>query len=237
VNFRALIAPIIDFLFPSACFTCETQLTESSKFICSECLAKGLRPGEEDGWLLEKKFTQSGLIDSIFAVYYFDQEGVIQNIIHLFKYKKKFRLAYKMGELIGNELLNSNDHYYDLIMPVPLHRLRMIDRGYNQSYYLAKGIAAVLGITASDKYLKRIRHTDSQSLLNFHERRTNVEGAFCAVKVGGISGKNIMIVDDVITTGATINECAKELKRCGAKTIGAVSLAIARPPVTSSPAL
>jgi len=115
----------------------------------------------------------------------------------------------------------------DLIIPIPLHRLRKIDRGYNQSYYIAKGLSKYFNIPLSGKILFRSKFTKSQTTLNLKEREENISGAFNLKKHKTVSGKNILLVDDVITTGATTNECAKVLLEAGANNVYAISAAIA----------
>jgi ComF family protein len=113
------------------------------------------------------------------------------------------------------------------IIPVPLHTLRRAERGYNQSYYIAKGLKSVLKIEILENLLKRRRFTDSQTHLSITERSENVKDAFVLKKNKKISGKNILLLDDVITTGATISECGKLLISGGAVKVFAVSVALA----------
>jgi ComF family protein len=110
---------------------------------------------------------------------------------------------------------------------MPLHTLRYAERGYNQSEMLAKGLSKVLGVPMSAKILKRIKNTPSQTGLNAVERQKNVSGAFRVVKPGVIIAKTVLLVDDVKTTGATMNECARVLMQQMPTKIHAISLAVA----------
>ena len=116
---------------------------------------------------------------------------------------------------------------FDLIVPIPLHHLKKAERGYNQSFYIAKGVRKILNIKVSDRIVKRIKYTESQTTMNISEREENIYGAFKVKLKNSISGKNILLIDDVITTGATISECGKILLEAGANRIYAASIAIA----------
>jgi competence protein ComFC len=115
----------------------------------------------------------------------------------------------------------------DYLIPVPLHPLKKAERGYNQSFYISNGISRQTGIPVKNNLLKRVRYTDSQTTMTFLERKENVGGAFSVLKRNNIAGKNFLLVDDVITTGATTNECAKALLEKSCSKVYAVSVAIA----------
>lgn len=112
------------------------------------------------------------------------------------------------------------------MIPVPLHRARKRERGFNQSEILAEGISQVLDRTTLNTVLKRKRNTKDQTHLNVQQRKENVEGAFVVAHPDKVMGKMIILVDDVMTTGATLNECAKMLLEAGAIRIFAVTLAV-----------
>ena len=115
----------------------------------------------------------------------------------------------------------------DLIIPIPLHQLKKAERGYNQSFYIAKGLGEILNVTASDRIVKRRKYTESQTTMTLVERQENISDAFKIRNKKIINGKVILLIDDVITTGATISECGKILLDSGAKKIFAASIAIA----------
>ena len=155
-------------------------------------------------------------------------DKALQSLIHSFKYNKRFLNAKFLGVLIGKELgeeiINWN---IDLIIPVPLHHLKKAERGYNQSEFIVNGLSRKLGIPFTTKAIKRIRYTESQTTFNQVEREKNISNAFKVRSKKKIIGKNILIVDDVITTGSTIRECGKALIEGGAKSAYACSVAIA----------
>jgi ComF family protein len=136
------------------------------------------------------------------------------------------RLGRDIGEKIREERLFTKADY---LIPVPLHKAKLRERGYNQSELLCKGIAEVTKIPMSSTFLKRKRHTQTQTRLSWEERKQNVSNAFMIEtkheKV--LAGTTVIVVDDVITTGSTINECAKILRECGVREVFAASAALA----------
>ncbi len=131
-----------------------------------------------------------------------------------------------LGEILG-EGVKTRNWQIDLIVPVPIHHLKKAERSYNQSDYIVKGLSKSLRIPYSTKSIKRTRHTESQTKLKMKARAQNVADAFDVRNPKKISGKNILIVDDIITTGATIQECGRALVKGGAKTVYACSIGIA----------
>ncbi len=129
-----------------------------------------------------------------------------------------------MGKKINKELLVWN---INLILPIPLHQLKKAERGYNQSFYISKGLGKETNIPIGPEIIKRRKYTQSQTKMNFLERQKNIEEAFKVKNIKKVIGKNILLIDDVITTGATISECGKVLLNSGAKKVYAASVAIA----------
>lgn len=174
-----------------------------------------------------KKFAETNYVTAYWSPYMFFQDTGIRNIVHQFKYNKKFRVARAMGALTGSlmkdEAVSCNA---DCIVPVPLFRTKKVQRGYNQSEYIARGLSESLGVPVLQSALKRIRNTRTQTGLTLEKRKRNMDGAFKIKNASAISGKNIILVDDVVTTGATINECAKTLKAAGAGEVFVISFAL-----------
>jgi len=153
-------------------------------------------------------------------------DGVIADAIQALKFYDKYRLARPLGEMMQ---AFAAEHMavltYDLIVPVPLHRVRLRDRGYNQSTLLARACADAFPSAAVCEDLKRIRPTRTQSTLAGTKRADNVRGAF-AVEGDGIAGKRVLLVDDVVTSGGTATECAKALLRAGAAQVDVFAVAL-----------
>jgi len=147
-------------------------------------------------------------------------EGTLRKLIHLFKYSGMRRLARPLGALLADAL--PRDRQFDLVTPVPLHWRRRWQRGFNQSELLGKAIARARRIPAKN-LLRRASATRAQAGLSNAQRRENVVGAFRAR--GRVNGLRILLIDDVMTTGATAGACARALKKAGAKSVAVLALA------------
>jgi ComF family protein len=167
------------------------------------------------------------------AAYYQD---AIAEAIKLFKFKGRLRLAEPLAELMIERAEEElADERYDYVMPVPLYKVRERARGYNQALLLAEAILPTFAGSAIDQSLMRIRPTRTQSKLKSEgERRENVRGAFTLEEGAHLKGKTILLVDDVVTSGGTANECAAVLRRAGVAHVDvlAVALAVTTLPLT-----
>lgn len=220
---------IFDFFLPRFCIHCSDKLKSSEEILCEFCLSQVYSaPDERIKNEYHKKFAGDKLINDFQSNYIFTKEGPFQSLIHELKYNKKFRLGVFLGKIIAHakheKIIEWNTDY---IIPIPLHQLKKAERGYNQSDYIAAGIGSVLRLPVKKNIIRRTRYTETQTNLNAVERKNNIEGAFNLKNVKKIADKNILLVDDVITTGATISECANVLKANGASKIFALSAAIA----------
>lgn len=222
------INSVFDFFLPRLCPGCNKRLENSREIVCKECLNS--IPVADQNRLqkeFDRNFRSSGVIKDFYSTYVFVKDGTLQNIIHSLKYNQKFLVGILLGEKIAETIsAKSNDWKIDLIIPVPLYHLKKAERGYNQSDFIAKGISKNLKIPYSNEAVKRERYTESQTKLNHKEREENVSGAFKVKRKKNIEGKNLLLVDDVITTGSTIRECGKVLLDNGAKLVYACSVAI-----------
>jgi len=154
--------------------------------------------------------------------------GVLARLIHLLKYTRRLSLANRIGKLMSKLVIEDNFlRRAQLIIPVPLHPTRIRERGYNQSELLAKNLGECLNIPMSKKSLLRVRNTKSQTKLTPEQRKENVKGAFMVRDTVDIVNKHILLVDDVATTGATLDECAVALINGGASAVYAVTCAAA----------
>jgi len=223
-----IIQEFLDFFIPRICPSCKSQLDLTEKVICKKCFLQLNKVSDERITTeFQEKFKKSSIISDFTSIYYFEKNKEVHNIIHEFKYNGKFRIGFYLGTLIANKSESKIRSWdIDYIIPVPLHRLRRAERGFNQSFYIAKGINSVLRIPIAHNLLKRLRFTDSQTHFSISERKANVQNAFSLKKNKLISGKNILLLDDVITTGATISECGRVLLNAGAAKIFAASFAI-----------
>lgn len=218
---------IFDFFLPRICPGCNKKLSVEEKPVCADCISSILI-ADEDRLQNEfdKNFGSTKVIKDFYAKFVFETDKTLQQIIHALKYKKQFKLGIFLGELIA-EGIKLKDWQIDLIIPVPIHHLKKAERGYNQSDYLAKGLSKSLNIACSEKMIKRIKYTESQTKLKMKERALNVSNAFKVRNAEKVKGKNILIVDDVCTTGATLLECGIVLYKAGANSVYTCSVAIA----------
>jgi ComF family protein len=150
-----------------------------------------------------------------------------QKLIHRFKYGKSLPLGRRLAERLG-QVVSETAGFGDchLVIPVPLHRARHRERGFNQSDVLAQGISQATGVAFGKGILKRKKNTKDQTHLNAQQRAENVKDAFVIKRPDLTNGKRAILVDDVMTTGATLNECAETLRAAGVKEVLAVTLAV-----------
>jgi len=218
-----------DFFIPRYCPSCKNKLKPEENCICDECLSSIKRVDSSRLNIeYQRKFASTEIISGFTSLFVFEKDKELQLLIHSIKYNKRFLNANYLGKLIGEnlrqEIINWN---INIIVPVPLHSLRKVDRGFNQSKYIAIGMGKELGINVKSKFLKRTRYTETQTNLTMKEREENISNAFQAKQERLIEGKTFLLVDDVITTGATIRECGRVLLEEGAVRVYACSAAIA----------
>ena len=203
---------ILDTIFPVECLGCKRE----GEWLCGECSAKI----KLDMYSGHRKF-----LARVLAFYSYDNE-ILKKAIHSLKYKFIEELAEPLGELFIEGIRRDNfrpDTDF-LIIPVPLHRKRFLERGFNQAEMLARAVAEKFRVEVSSDALERERWTESQVNLEEGERQKNVEGAFKLLDSSKILNKRIILVDDVLTTGATMEACAKVLGAGGAKEVWAMAL-------------
>jgi len=222
-----LLTALADFIYPPVCALCSGRL-DDEMFLCGDCfhqleqaihVCAAYRPS--DFVHLQEPI----LFHRAVTCFHFDPD--IEQLIHEVKYNHRKKMGRFFGRLMARILADEIKPEFDLIVPVPLHTIRYRERGYNQSEALARGFAQERGLFVRTDCLKRVLHTKTQTMLSGKERQDNVREAFSVRKEKLCKGKRILLVDDVITTGATINGCARALKAAGANRITA--LALARP--------
>ncbi len=220
-----LLNGLIDFIVPSSCLYCCNNIS-GSLFLCPEC--RKLLEYADPEYIRTHYPSPSQYIDSLLTLYKFDKDKPIQAILHEIKYGNKFKLALLLGQEFAEKFTETISLLkIDGIVPVPLFHSKLAERGYNQSYYLAKGISRKSGIKVKDSLMKRTRFTGTQTMLSRGERIQNVAGAFKSIRKSKIESNIFLLVDDVLTTGSTIGECAKVLKDNGASKVIAGTIAIA----------
>lgn len=227
-KYKVRLNYVLDFILPRLCASCKKKLPVNIEIVCKKCFSKLILAKDQTlKYHYQRHFGTDKFIDDFRAAYLFEADKPIQRIIHSLKYDKKFFVGTFLGKMVAKihyeEILKWNA---DFIVPVPLHRIKKSLRGYNQSDYIAKGISKELGIPVKNKLIKRKRNTETQTHLTHFERMMNVKEAFKVNNKKLVSGKNLILVDDVVTTGSTISECARTLKNSGAKNVYALFSAV-----------
>jgi len=146
------------------------------------------------------------------SLFRFEKGSVYQTLLHDLKYRGNIRVGLYLGRLLGQELKHTLFSECDMLVPVPLHRKRLTQRGYNQSEIIARGVSEVTGIPVTTHLLRRAGNTGSQTSMTRQERFENISSAFSLYRTSpDLNGKKILIIDDVITTGATLEACSQVL--------------------------
>lgn len=202
-------------LFPNYCPGCGDAMHKGETTICSECVAKLPRTGfaQQNDNRVEKLFWGRIEIQAAAAFLRFSQEGLVQRLLHALKYYHVPEVGEKLGRLFGHELAKApRMSTLDAIIPIPLHPSKLKLRGYNQSLSIAQGLAETLGVRV-DESLVRTQNTSSQTRKSKFARWQNVASVFDVRSPDKLQNQHVMLIDDVITTGSTIEAAARRLKQ------------------------
>jgi ComF family protein len=226
------LRPILEFVFPPVCVVCDALLLPREHKVCGACWksVRPVRPDEDLFVQMHQRLTADGYVSGFFSAFLFEKQGALQSMIHRLKYEGMTSLGVELGKKLGEGLKERNDiDSKAVLIPVPLHRSKVRERGYNQSFHICKGLHAVTGLPIRLHALRRHRYTESQTHLNIEDRKKNVDGAFSIPPSlhSAVRNKPVILVDDVITTGATTNSCAQVLCAAGAEKVFACSVALA----------
>lgn len=219
---KTIIQAWFQFIFPPRCILCQGQMEEHAG-LCTDCA--DLAGTSEDKPLLD--LNVAGL--DVLVLGRFNDS--VRDLIHKLKYQGRTAVGQLWGRALGEKLQgrinNQNENWRWIVIPVPLFGARKRERGYNQCDVIALELGRVLDVKVETQFLKRVQNTPSQTTLNREERLSNVSGAFALSRKASLSGLNVILVDDVITTGATIGACAQTLRLGGVEHI--LALAVSRP--------
>ena len=207
---------LLDLFYPRLCLACDAHLPPGKEIICLFCQHR--LPRTDYHLLEENPFTERFWgrlpLQHASSLYHFNKGGRVQRLIHQLKYHHQPEIGHQLGLLHGRYLREGGVYAgVDLIVPVPLHPRKMHSRGYNQSDHYARGLAESMNIPWSDKVLVRKVFTNTQTQKSRQERLANVEEVFGLQHPEEIAGRYILLVDDVITTGATLEACGSALLR------------------------
>ena len=211
-----LFRDVASLLFPVRCAVCGEPLATGERTLCTLCRATAPLTGywrEADNPVV-RKFWGLIPVEQASGFLFFAHASGWRRLIHGFKYRGAWRTARAMGAWYGHHLRECG-LYGDVacVVPLPLHPFKRCRRGYNQSEYIAEGIASQLGVPVERHSVFRKRNTASQALKPRYERAGNVEGAFAVRHPERLAGRHILLVDDVMTTGSTLLSCAAEILR------------------------
>jgi len=223
-----LIDDFLSLLFPRVCYGCGEYLLRNENLICTECYVSIPRT---DFHLNEANpvaqiFWGRCMIEKSAAFSFYERGSRIRKIIHALKYKGVKELGNLMGRIYANQLSESGFFDgIDIIIPVPLHPSKQKKRGYNQSECICGGISEVSGLPVNTSVLRRVSSSATQTRHSRYERWLNVEGIFRVTDYDTLKNKHVLLVDDVITTGATIESCVTELLKTEGIKVSVIALA------------
>lgn len=207
---------ITDLAYPSSCLGCGTPLTDNEKSLCINCLVKLGQTGmhnTEPNEITELFFNKTPIIHGC-AFYKYIKGGILQRLIHDLKYRGHPEIGVLLGSIAAQSIKKSEIfHDIDFIIPVPLHPKKLKKRGYNQSEKIAEGLSQVLNIPVNTNVLLKTCFNETQTKKHRIERYLNSQNIFQAKSSPELYGKHFLIVDDVLTTGSTLESCINEIKK------------------------
>ena len=222
---KKVLHDFIDLLFPNCCPGCDQPLVSGEEHLCTSCEHDlPLYPANEN--ILHYFAGRLDLADAR-AYFKFYHGGITQNLLHHIKYKGNQELGEYLGKMFIQHLSKQSAYTnVDVVVPIPLHKSKLRARGYNQSEVLAIGMADVLGVAVDSSGIVRTRKSETQTRKNRADRWQNVLGIF-EVTNDNYHDKHVLLVDDVITTGATLEACGETILAAGAASLSVATLAAA----------
>ncbi len=213
ISLQEIKDSFLHLLFPHICDGCGSDMLGKASSLCMRCMEAMPETNFElhaDN-PVEKKFWGRLPIQQATAQYYFTRESLMQHLMHQFKYKRNKELGNQLGQIMGESIKRSGRFVVDALVPLPLFPAKEKRRGYNQATILCEGMAESLQVPVLKDVVIRSQHTDTQTQKGRIERWQNMEGKFVLAKPEAISNKNVLLIDDVVTTGATLEACGAEL--------------------------
>ncbi len=211
---KTIFKDTLHLFYPHICTGCGSDLLDEDNQLCLKCISTLPHTlyAQYAGNPVEKIFWGRLPLTAAHSEFYFAKESLIQHLIHQLKYKGNTSIGEYMGEIMGRSLLNSGRfNNIDMLIPLPLYPEKERLRGYNQSTVICKGIASVMNVPVMSDNVIRRRYTETQTKKHRTERWENVEGSFIVKDPVRIEGGNILLVDDVITTGASLEACGSAI--------------------------
>lgn len=203
---------LLDLCFPRICFCCSDVMVDQESYLCTSCLLNAPYIRREFIETTESIFWGLFPIQHLAILWYYNKGSDYAHLIHRVKYENEKQLGFYLGKLLANKelemLQNAN---IDYLVPVPIHSQKLSKRGYNQAEWIAKGIAHILNIPICTDVLIKESQTISQTEKSGYERLMNPQKSFSLASPEKLEDKHILLIDDVLTTGATLMACAEEL--------------------------
>lgn len=226
----SFLEDLIALFYPNTCIICAENLLKEEECICTLCLYKVPKTDcfkhQENS--VSKLFWGRIQLQNAVALYHFKKEGSVQKLIQELKYKGRKRTGVLLGKQLGYALKESN--YFsdvDYIIPIPLHPKKEKLRGYNQSKYIAKGVHEILGIEVNSRLLTSTENTDSQTRKKRFSRWENMVNSFALKRSNKLKNTHLLLIDDVVTTGATLEACAQKLLEIEGVKVSIATIAVA----------
>jgi ComF family protein len=225
-----LINDFMSLIYPRHCEACGTNLFKHEEFICNLCLINLPKSSYHKNEVNELSYVFAGRVplQNAYCFYLFEKRGRVQTLLHAIKYQNQKELAEFIGKLYAKDLKHDGIlNNVDVVLPIPLHQKKLKQRGYNQSEWFAKGISSELNLKLDTTSLKKINATNTQTNKKKFERWENVEGVFELQHKDTLINKHVLLIDDVITTGATIEAAWQALKDVERIKVSVLSIAFA----------
>lgn len=215
--------------FPDLCTVCNSHLVYQEQYICTKCLYNLPKTNYhlEGDNPVSKLFWGRTKIEQATAYFSFSKGSDYQHMMHKFKYHGNKEIGYVLGKAFGNQIRQTAYNEVDLVIPVPLHKSKLKKRGYNQSEWIGKGLAEGLQKPLETKAFIRAIATETQTRKSRYERWKNVEKIFQVTHKHKLEGKHILLVDDVVTTGSTLEACTNVLLKLEGTKVSVATLAVA----------
>ena len=223
---KSLLQTVGYLLTPKYCLYCQRQIYNDIG-LCRHCWQNIQWASATHIDRKEVQLMEHFPISHLYSLAPFHQGEEIRELIHHLKYNHRKEIGFYLGEIIGERIQDSWSSFaWDIVVPIPLHFIKKWRRGYNQSDYIGQGIASVLHIPLIKDGLKRVRYTKTQTQLDKEKRTHNMNDAFAIQDREALQGKRILLVDDVFTTGATLNGALKALAHLNGIEVGVATISL-----------
>ncbi len=224
------LSSLLDLIYPETCYACDSPLLERETCVCVFCQHNlfDLHQESDRGDIFLKRFSEQP-VDSVTGLMRYQKLGASQELVNKVKYHAELELGEYLGKELGRRLKKTQAiDGVDYIIAVPLHKKKLKKRGYNQAQVLAEGISEVIEKPVLNGVLGKVLHNQTQTKRSRLSRWKNTEMAYeVKASEGGLEGKRVLLVDDVLTSGATLTSCNKVLREVGVETVDVAVLAVA----------